>query len=91
MDADELLDYALGRLDGPRRELLERRLANDPALAERVRRLIRNLGRLLDDGRADRRDTGSTAHGPPDSTRGEPAEGQPHRHECGRYGRRGWQ
>lgn len=50
MDAADLLDYALGRLDGPRRERLERRLARDPALAERVARLVRNLHRLLDDG-----------------------------------------
>jgi anti-sigma factor RsiW len=70
MDADELLDYALGRLDGPRREHLERRIANDPALAERMKRLIRNLGRLLDDGRMDR-PGGTLARprmDPPDST-----------------------
>jgi anti-sigma factor RsiW len=51
MDAADLLDYALGRLHGPRRERLERLLAGDPALAARVARLARNLGRLLDDGR----------------------------------------
>jgi anti-sigma factor RsiW len=54
MHPADLLDYALGRLDGPRREQLERRIARDPALAERVARLVRNLERLLDDGRADR-------------------------------------
>ena len=53
MDADELIDYALGKLDEPGRRELERRIANDPALAERVSRLVRNLSRLLDDGRDD--------------------------------------
>jgi anti-sigma factor RsiW len=51
VDPADLLDYALGRLDGPRRERLERMLAGDPELAERVARLVRNVGRLLDDGR----------------------------------------
>lgn len=51
MDPAELLDYALGRLDGIRRERLERQIADDPTLAERVARLTQNLGRLLDDGR----------------------------------------
>lgn len=50
MDPADLLDYALGRLDGPRREQIERQILSDPALAERVARLIRNLERLLDDG-----------------------------------------
>lgn len=54
MDPGDLLDYALGRLDGPRREQLERRIARDPELARRIARLIRNLGRLLDDGRGHR-------------------------------------
>jgi len=51
MDPTDLLDYALGRLDGPPRERIERMLAHDPILAGRVARLVRNLGRLLDDGR----------------------------------------
>lgn len=51
MDPPDLLDYALGTLGAPRREQIERRIASDPELAERVARLIRNLGRLLDDGR----------------------------------------
>jgi len=51
MDPADLLDYALERLDGPRRERIERQIAGDPALARRVARLIRNLDRLLDDGR----------------------------------------
>jgi hypothetical protein len=50
MDDDDLLDYALNRLDGPRREQLDHELASNPALASRLNRLIRNLARLLDDG-----------------------------------------
>ena len=65
MDPADLLDYALGRLEGPRRERLERRLACEPALAERVARLVRNLRRLLDDGRADRPAGGSPAPASP--------------------------
>jgi anti-sigma factor RsiW len=53
MNPADLLDYALGRLEGPRRERLDRRMASDPALADRMARLIRNLGRLLDDDWAD--------------------------------------
>lgn len=52
MDAGELLDYALGRLDSPQREWLERQIARDPELAERVARLLHNIDRLLDDGLA---------------------------------------
>jgi hypothetical protein len=51
MDPAELLDYALGRLDGPRRERLERELALNSTLAKRLKRVICNLDRLLDDGR----------------------------------------
>jgi anti-sigma factor RsiW len=50
MDRDDLLEYALGRLDGPRREQIKRQIARDPALAARMARLMRNLARLLDDG-----------------------------------------
>ena len=50
MNPDELLEYALGRLEGPGRERLERRIACDPDLAARLARLIRNLRQLLDDG-----------------------------------------
>jgi anti-sigma factor RsiW len=50
MDPEDLLDYVLGQLDGPRREAVERAAAADPALAARLARLARNLGRLLDDG-----------------------------------------
>ncbi len=65
MDPDDLLDYALGRLDGPRREHLERRIARDPELARRIARLIRNLGRLLDDGRGHRPPGVATSSRPP--------------------------
>jgi anti-sigma-K factor RskA len=50
MDASELLDYALGQLEGSGRDQIEREIAHDPELAGRVARLIRNLRRLLDDG-----------------------------------------
>jgi anti-sigma factor RsiW len=50
MKPDDLLDYALGRLEPPRREQMERLVVGDPALAARVVRLVRSLGRLLDDG-----------------------------------------
>jgi hypothetical protein len=54
MDPADWLDYALGQLDEPGRERIERMLAQDPALAEWMNRLIRNLIRLLDDGLGDR-------------------------------------
>jgi anti-sigma factor RsiW len=50
MDPSDLLDYALGQLDGPRRAEVERAIAADPALAERLALLTRRLARLLDDG-----------------------------------------
>lgn len=50
MDPSDVLDYALGQLDGPPRERLERQIAGDPVLADRLDRLARRLGRLLDDG-----------------------------------------
>jgi hypothetical protein len=53
MNSSDLLDYALGRLDGATRSRIEHRIARDPALAEQVTRLSRNLHRLLDDGRGD--------------------------------------
>ena len=48
MDIFELLDYALGRLEGSRRAHLEQQMAEDPELA----RLSRFIDRLLDDGRS---------------------------------------
>jgi anti-sigma factor RsiW len=52
MDIFELLDYALGRLEGSRRAHLEQQMAEDPELARRVARLLRFIDRLLDDGRS---------------------------------------
>ncbi len=39
MKPEDLLDYALGQLDGPHREAIEAELAIDPALASRADRL----------------------------------------------------
>ena len=52
MKPDDLLDYALGQLEGPAKEALEAEMANDPILAARVDRLGFTLHRLLDDGGA---------------------------------------
>src|SRR5262245_12704500 len=50
MNANDMLDYALGQLDAPARERVERELAADPAEARTVDRLGRALHALLDDG-----------------------------------------
>lgn len=50
MKADDLLDYALGQLDGPPLALLEAELGRDPALKARADRLGASLAALLDDG-----------------------------------------
>jgi uncharacterized membrane protein HdeD (DUF308 family) len=65
MDSSDLLDYALGQLDGPPRERLEDLIASDPALAERLVRLARRLGRLLDDGRGGETDDDPVRTPPP--------------------------
>lgn len=52
MNAQDLLDHALGLLEPPRRAAIEQEIADDPALAERADRLDRALQQLLDDGRA---------------------------------------
>ena len=52
MKPDDLMDYALGQLEGPTREDAEREIAGDPDLAARVDRLELALHRLLDDGGA---------------------------------------
>jgi hypothetical protein len=52
MNANEMIDYALGQLDGPARELAERELAADPGLSARAEQLNRALHRLLGDGPA---------------------------------------
>src|SRR5262249_7135562 len=52
MNAQEMLDLALGQLDGPRRVEVERELAADPRQAQTFERLSRALGRLLEDDRS---------------------------------------
>jgi hypothetical protein len=52
MKPEDLLDYALGQLDGPPREAAEAEFASDPVLASRVDRLGFALHQLLDDGDA---------------------------------------
>ncbi len=64
MDPADLLDYALGKLDCAQREQIERRIAHDQELATRVARLIRNLDRLLDDGRCFRPSEGASSRRP---------------------------
>jgi hypothetical protein len=48
MNADEMLDYAFGQLDGSAREQAERGLCADPAAACRVERLTRAVRLLVD-------------------------------------------
>lgn len=52
MNPNDMLDYALGQLEGPALEQAERDLALDADLAARVGRLSDAVGRLCDDGRA---------------------------------------
>jgi hypothetical protein len=52
MKSEDLLDYALGQLEGPASEAAEAGLASDPNLASRADRLELALHRLLDDGDA---------------------------------------
>jgi prepilin-type processing-associated H-X9-DG protein len=52
MNADDMLDYALGQLEGPPLERAEHESAGDPNLAESLARLGRAVNRLLDDGRS---------------------------------------
>ncbi len=50
MNAQDMIDYALGQMEGPARERFERALAADPSSSLRVDRLEAALVRLLDDG-----------------------------------------
>ncbi len=50
MNAHDMLDLALGQLDGPSRAEVERQLAADRHQAETFDRLARALNQLLDDG-----------------------------------------
>jgi hypothetical protein len=51
MNAQDMLDHALGQLEGPRGADVERQLAADPCEAQTYDRLVRALDQLLDDGR----------------------------------------
>src|SRR5262245_11398175 len=61
MNANEMLDYALGQLEGPARERADQGLAADPGQAVKVERLTAAIHRLLDDG--------ETFEPPPDLSR----------------------
>lgn len=50
MNPPDMLDYALGQLDGPDRERAERDVASDPALSRRLDLLTLRMHLLLDDG-----------------------------------------
>ncbi len=50
MNADTLLDYALGQLEGPAKDAVEMALADDQGLAHKADRLSHSLGWMLDDG-----------------------------------------
>jgi hypothetical protein len=50
MNANDMLDYALGQLDGPARARADREIASDPAAAGTVDRLTQAVHLLLDDG-----------------------------------------
>ncbi|AGA29171.1 hypothetical protein [Singulisphaera acidiphila] len=50
MNASDQLDYVLGQLEGPTRELADAEVATDPHLAEVLDRLGRAVHQLLDDG-----------------------------------------
>ncbi len=50
MNATQMIDYALGKLEDPAREQVEIEASSDPQLAESLDRLTRAVQRLLDDG-----------------------------------------
>jgi hypothetical protein len=50
MNAQDMLDLALGQLEGSRRAEVERALATDPRQAETFDRLVRSVNQLFDDG-----------------------------------------
>jgi hypothetical protein len=52
MNAQEMLDYALRQTDDRAREAIQREIADDPILAQRLDRLERAIERLADDGDA---------------------------------------
>ncbi len=52
MNADQLIDFVLGQLDGTDHQQIENDIESDPELARKVERLGRTIHRLLDDGEA---------------------------------------
>lgn len=50
MNATELLDHALGRLEGVERERIEELVATDPTVATKLEHVRRRIDWLLDDG-----------------------------------------
>jgi hypothetical protein len=50
MNAEEMIDYVLGKVEGPERERLDQILRGDGEQAARVERLRQAINRLLDDG-----------------------------------------
>lgn len=50
MNAPDTLDYALGQLEGEAADRAARAVDDDPALADRIERLVGSLDLLLDDG-----------------------------------------
>ena len=50
MNADLMIDYVLGRLEGPDRDRMEEALRNDPEISARADRLGQAVSLLLDDG-----------------------------------------
>ena len=52
MNADQLIDFVLGQLDGTDRQQIENVIESDPQVAGKVERLGQAIHRLLDDGEA---------------------------------------
>lgn len=52
MNADQMIDFVLGRLDGTDREQMEQAVNTDPEVAFKVERLNRVIHLMLDDGEA---------------------------------------
>jgi hypothetical protein len=50
MNADLMIDYVLGRLEGPERDRIEEALGSDPEISARVDRLGQTVSLLLEDG-----------------------------------------
>lgn len=50
MNAQEMLDYAMGQLEGSPLQPIEQDVATDPDVAEQIQRLERSIRALVDDG-----------------------------------------